>query len=578
MTIPPVPQAQNNMFEQAVQAYKHGDRSQSAMFARRVLHQQPRHVGAMFLLGSMALDNGDAPAALELLQAACDLESRHAGIWRALGMAHFALHHWQLAQQAFRHALNLGLRDAGLLNNLGLTLKELGEEETAIQAFQEALQLDPDDAGIHNNLAMALNRKHDYEAAIKAYRRSTQIHADDPDVWSNLALLLEQTNLLDEAENALSRGLKLNPQHGNLLVIAAKCARRRGTPDIAIARLTEAIARIPLNPGVRRSMEYELGRNYDRIGDTDSAFVHLSRGNRLTLEIWPNLAAGAHNYLAELDELLACFTPEWVSTWPDTTLPVDARRAAFLVSFPRSGTTLMDTILGAHPQISILEEEPCIDEVVRVLHQMPGGYPRALPTLNASYLAGLRDNYWRSVMTRLGTSATGRLVVDKNPFMSIHAAFIQRLLPGTPFIFALRHPCDVVLSCFMQEFGPNPVMANFIDLETTAQTYRRVMRLWLRYRELFPLQVYELHYEKLIEDKEGEMRKLLDFFKLPWSDNLADHTLHAHQRGRIYTPSYHQVIQPIYGDAVNRWRRYERYFGTTLEILRPYAEHFGYAI
>ncbi|MDE2140635.1 MAG: sulfotransferase, partial [Gammaproteobacteria bacterium] len=223
------------------------------------------------------------------------------------------------------------------------------------------------------------------------------------------------------------------------------------------------------------------------------------------------------------------------------------------------------------------EEEPCLGQVLDRVRALPGGYPQGIAALGAAQLAELRALYLDAV-NKLARPQPNMLVVDKNPFHSTHAAFIQQLLPDTRFIFALRHPCDVALSCFMQPFGRNPVLANFLDLETTAQVYRRVMDLWLRYRDALPLEVHELRYEQLVADTRSSLQALLEFLGLPWSEELADHTAHAQRRGRIYTPSYHQVIRPVYSDAVNRWQRYQRHFGTALDLVRPYAENFGYSI
>lgn len=566
------------LFERARQAYELGNRPQATFLANRTLEQQPNHAGAFYMLGAVALDNGRAAEALPHLQAAAELDSQQVGILRALGMAHFTLQHWEAAVQAFQRALQLGLNDPGILNNLGSALKELGRVQEAIQAYREALRLSPESAGVHNNLAIALNANHDYKAAIQSYRRSTQLDPKNADVWANLAMLLEQSNRLEEAEEAVARGLKLNPQHGNLLLVDAKCGRRRGAPDAAIVRLSEALEKYQLQPFIRMSMEFELGRSYDQMNETDQAFPHFANGHRLSTQIWPNLLTDGRAALAELEAMLEHFTDQWTRNWSNITPVPETSRLAFLVGFARSGTTLMDTILEAHPQISVLEEEPCLTEALNQVKKMPQGYPQALERLNATELAELRACYWHSAGQRGCRPSPGVLVVDKHPYQSAVAAFIHRLFPAAPFILALRHPCDVVVSCYMHGAGDYPLTANFTALDTTALAYARLMELWLRYRELFPLRVHELRYEKLVADKTGELRNLLDFLGLPWSENLTDHTAHARHRGRIYTPSYHQVVQPIYKHAVDRWRRYEHHLRGVLPILRPYIETFGYSV
>lgn len=565
------------LFERASHAYARGQRAQAEQLARQLLQRSPQHAGGWFLLGSVLLDEDRAAEALPCLQTAAHLKPTHPGILRALGTAYFNQQQWQAAAQQFDLALRHGPADAGLLNNFGLALKELGETDAAIELYRRAMQLDPKDAHIYNNLAIALNRQHEYAAAIKAYQRSTELDPQNATVWANLAMLLEQTNRLQETENALSQALRLDPHSARLALIAAKCLRRQGHPETAIARLHAALKQPRVSSKLRRDLEYELGRNHDLQGDSDTAYQHFEHGNQLTLVIWPDFAERAHAYLAELDTLLEICTPAWLRALPSARSPASAQHSAFLVSFPRSGTTLMDTILDAHPQVQVLEEEPCLEQVIERVRALPGGYPQALAALSAAQCSDLDGVYQKAVTQLLGSTAD-TLVIDKNPFHSTHAALIHCLRPGSRFIFALRHPCDVVLSCFMQAFGANPVLANFLSLEGSAQTYRRVMDLWLRYRDALPLEVHEVRYEQLVADTRATVRSLLDFLGLEWSEGLADHTAHARQRGRIYTPSYHQVIQPVYGDAVNRWRRYQRHFGAALEILQPYVERFGYTL
>ncbi|HEX2668527.1 MAG TPA: sulfotransferase [Gammaproteobacteria bacterium] len=571
MSEAPIPQ----LFETAVDVYEKGDTERALSLAEDVLRRQPQHPGALYMTGSLLLGRGAVAEALPRLEQAARLQPNDGELLETLGHAYLNAQRWAQAVGAYRAAWQAGRRHPDLLNNLGLALKETGDVDGAIGAYQEAIRLASDDAAVHNNLAIALNRKHDYMGAIAAYRRSTELDPGNAGVWSNLATLYEQTNLIEEAEQALARGLAADPRQENLHLIAARCARRRGAFPEAVERLERELARPDLSPGIRRAMEFELGRDYDHLEDAAHAFPHFAAGNALTDRVWPGMRAGADAFLQDLDRRLAYFSSGLPAAW-SASPPEERPSPVFLVSFPRSGTTLMDTILDAHPGVSVMEEVPFLENVVEQVRRLPSGYPQALATLDPDRIRTLRADYWREVDALLGPAARDTLVVDKNPFYSAHAAFIRLLFPGARFIFALRHPCDVVLSCFMQAFGYNPVLHNFRDLDNTAQTYRRVMDLWSRYRELLALPVHELRYEALVADKQKELDALLAFLGLAWEESMEDHTRHAKKRGRIYTPSYHQVIKPVYGDAVERWRRYRPQLEAVLPVLRPYIERFGY--
>jgi hypothetical protein len=102
------------------------------------------------------------------------------------------------------------------------------------------------------------------------------------------------------------------------------------------------------------------------------------------------------------------------------------------------------------------------------------------------------------------------------------------------------------------------------------------MALWRQFRELLPLQVHVVKYESLVQSPEQELRAILDFLDLPWAAELGDHTAHALKRGRIPTPSYLQVSQPLYQSARDRWRRYDKYLRPFLPQLQPFIDAFGY--
>ncbi len=576
----PAPRTATEFYDAAIDAYESGDTGHAQALASQALAENPQHAGALFMLGSLLLNAGNAAAALPNLEAASQYAPNKGVVWRVLGSAYFALQRWPETVHSLQNAVRAGLNDARILNQLGLALKELGNISAAIAAYRDALALDTHDPDLYNNLAVALNRQHDYVAAIAAYRNAITLDPSRADIWSNLATLYEQANMLDEAEQAVSRGLALAPQQEHLHLIAAKCERRRGAYKAAVLRLKSVLQDERMDANVRWAMEFELGRDYDRLGDADQAYQYFLEGNRQTLQLWPELAQGARHYRREMGAMADFF-----QTFPFATLrsaagigPVPAQNLVFLVGFPRSGTTLLDTILDAHPGISVLEEEPFIDQIIETLGQHPAGYPQALSGLTAADLDEMRTRYWHALEQQLGDKAHTTLVVDKNPFFSAHAALIHLLFPEARFIFALRHPCDVILSCFMQPFGRNPVLANLCDLQTATQLYCLVMDLWLRYRKQLPLKVHELRYEALVENKDGEIRALLDFLELEWAEGLSDHTAHARGRGRIYTPSYHQVIQPVYRDALYRWKRYARHLAPTIETLRPLAETLGYEI
>ncbi|HSN17366.1 MAG TPA: sulfotransferase [Gammaproteobacteria bacterium] len=563
------------LFNAAVDVYEQGDVPRALQMLEDILHAHPGHSGALFMSGSLLLARGQAASALPRLTAAAQQLPDNGEVLQTLGDAYFQLERWQDAASIYGAALQAKRRNPGLLNNLGMALHELGDLDGAIVTYRDGLSLAPDDADLHNNLANALNSRHDYAAAMAAYQRAAELNPDNPSIWSNLAMLYEQSNMLEEAQEAVGRGLKLMPDLAHLQLIAARYERRQGDLAAGVARLKAQLARGDLSPKVRRTMEFELGRMYDAQGEVDSAYSHFLIGNRLTDEVWPTQRASADEFMSELRRRKAFFDSGVALDWAAS--PLETRGGpVFLVGFARSGTTLLDTMLSAHPDVDVLEEQPMLNVVIAEIQRLTGSYPEGLAALDPAQIIKLRELYWRGAESRL-SGTPRKLLLDKNPFASAHAGLIKFIFPSARFIFALRHPCDVVLSCFMQGFGDNPALGNFRDLQSGAELYRLVMDLWNQ-SQRFGLDVHVTRYEALVDDKEGELRGLLEFLGLSWEEGMQDHTHQARKRGRIYTPSYHQVVRPVYRDALARWQRYRKYYGEALEILGPYVKDFDYSL
>jgi hypothetical protein len=217
-----------------------------------------------------------------------------------------------------------------------------------------------------------------------------------------------------------------------------------------------------------------------------------------------------------------------------------------------------------------MEERPALDRAVAEI----GGYPEAIATLSQADLSVLREQYFEVVDWHIDRKP-GTVLVDKLPLNIIHMALIVRLFPHARIILAMRHPCDVVLSNFMQMFQLNNAMGIFCSVEQATKFYDRVMG-GLHSAEMLPLNFHLSRYEDLVQDVEGAARSLLKFLNVEWNDAVLNHTAHARQRGRINTPSYSQVTEPIYQRARFRWLRYEPQLRGVLDELEPYAVAFGY--
>ena len=311
-----------------------------------------------------------------------------------------------------------------------------------------------------------------------------------------------------------------------------------------------------------------IGGIADRRGDAATAFPAFERMNSEALAAARPLAGPTYRAIVESD--LEKWTDEWAAGWTNVQPADDYRDPIFLVGFPRSGTTLLDTMLMGLPGLSVLEERPMMARTVTLLGD------DELPTLPVERVHELRNAYF-GFAKESGWDPDRRLV-DKHPLNMERVPIIHRLFPNAQFIFAERHPYDVVLSCFMANFTVNLAMRSFTTLDEAARTYDAVFAAWTRGKALFPIDARAVRYERLVADPFAELKPLVDWLGETWSDDLLDHTETARKRGRVRTASYSQIGEKLYTRATDRWRRYIDYLEPVIPTLRPWAERMGYAV
>jgi len=430
--------------------------------------------------------------------------------------------------------------------------------------------------GIHAAQQQLDLAKADYEQAIKTDPKW-------PDGYANLANLHEQTNLIPQAKAVATTGLAMAAARNNqprnsvvsLLMSSCKCARRQKDYPHAM-QLLDRMSKFVQYDLERQLMAFERGKVLDLMGDEAGAIAAFAKGNALALAPWIKANPGENTYVRGIDYLLGLIRNGWLKDWPRVDPQNSETDPAFLVGFPRSGTTLLNQILFCHDAIQIAEEKNLVQAMRDSVRSMPKGYPLSIPELDSLDVAYLRDVYFRTGVQH-GVVRSSKLLVDKLPLHVTTAGLIHRVFPKARFVFAVRHPCDVVLSCFMQDFRANEAMANFHSIADTVRLYTKTMDLWMAYREQLALDVHMVRYEDVVDDFDTQVRGLCDFLGIAWDESLRQFSTKALDRGRINTPSYEQVSKPIYREALNRWERYRKYLEPHLPALQPYIERFGYA-
>ncbi|HEY0042918.1 MAG TPA: sulfotransferase [Allosphingosinicella sp.] len=569
------------------------DVSKSILFLRRLLEVSPDNVPARLNLARALIATG----ALEEAVALCKAHGGDLRLRRLLATAYQEMGRTGDAVETYRSVLAAMPSDFESWNNLGNALAATGDLMGAATALQNAIRLRPDvlqmyinasevlakleqsearqrlmrdaarrapeDSEIWAELGLAENGAGDFAAAERAFRHAIALSPGFTPAYLDLGLMLENLNRIDDLSALVAEAESKGLQDPEIGFIKAWSLRRQGQLEEALA-LAEATPD-SINPLRRAQLLAEL---YDRLGQPDRAFPQFAEMNRLAVAAKP--AVRDRSYRDRVVANAALITSERVAAWsdakPDTSVPAPV----FIVGFPRSGTTLLDTLLMNMPQLHVLEELP----VLRAVEVALGGEEH-LATLDSDAVNALRFRYFET-LDGISAPAPGQTVVDKFPLHMTQVPLIHRLFPDARIVLVERHPCDCVLSCFMSNFTLNEGMRSFTDIEEAARTYDAAFDAWTRATELLPVRVHRVRYERMVEDLEPEIRALLEFLDLPWDPQVLDNRSSAAKRDHIRTASYSQVTEPIYRRAAGRWERYRHHLGPALPILQPWAERMGY--
>ena len=248
----------------------------------------------------------------------------------------------------------------------------------------------------------------------------------------------------------------------------------------------------------------------------------------------------------------------------------DDSNLVFLVGFPRSGTTLLDTILRTHSKINVLEEQPFLLNLRHKFFIKNNNKLESLKKITQYEKDQIRESYFKDINYH-----KNKITIDKLPLSIIELGFIKCIFPNSRIILAQRHPCDVVISCFFTWFKINDAMINFLDWNKTLKFYNSVFDLFEFYESQLNLNIFNIKYENVVYDFENQINLLLNHLGLNYEDNLQKFHITAKQRRKISTPSYTQVINPLYTTSINKWKNYNNIIDP-MPNLEKWVRKFNY--
>ena len=494
-------------------------------------------------------------------------------------------------------------------HNLAILNLQLGNLDSSILYFEKSKKIKPKFPQIYFNLGLAYDRKKNIDLAIINFKKVNKLDPNNPVVLHNIGHLYTKKFETIKAEEYLIKSLDLDPNRiitydelfslydrsnqiekfSNLLDKAKKILSEKNLVSYYEAVFTynqknfkqtiQILENIDLKENyVSQNINKHslLAKSYDQTCNFEKAYNHFKINNQLMNESYGK-GVNEKSFIELVTQRINFFKNFNINRWKQHQLKDEFFQPIFLIGFPRSGTTLLDTILRTNKSIEIIEEKPVLRNFLRNLDIKIKNNFNHLDNLDKKFIQNMQNFYFEEREQYLENKKT-KIVIDKMPLNIIYIAEILRFFPNAKFIFALRNPYDSVLSCFMQQFELNPAMKNFTSLESSVILYDLVMKLWTIYKDAFSINCHFIKYEDLVTDFEKTTKEIFKFLEIDWSDSTKNFHITAKKRLNISTPSYNQITSPLYTRSISRWKNYEKEFKGLKNILDPWLDEFNYKI
>ena len=554
---------------------KQGNLVESIKTYKKVLSIKPNYVEAWNNMGNAFKDLGKYEDANIAYNKALLVNPNYAETYNNLGNLFQNQNNLEGAINFYNKALSIKPKYAEVFNNLGNILKEQGKLREAIISFNKALSIKPDYAEAFNNIGNVFENQDKLVEALDAYSKARSLRIDYTEAWLNGAEVLEKWNKLDQLDLWLKEAFEaFENVPSDIVYFQAKLLWRKKEKR-KVSKLLSTIELDSIAEVRKKGFLNLKAKCFETSKDFSKAYDCFLQMNLLAKNSHDYLNCSHKKFFQNSKDQLAHLKLITLPDSSDNVLEEIGNSPVFLVGFPRSGTTLMDTILRSHSAIEVLEEKGTVAAAKAIIRRS-GKKDYYNKEFNSDTLFEAKTAYYAEFNKHIKVTNTGNVYIDKLPLNLLEVPLIRQLFPKAKFILALRHPFDTILSCWMQDFELNAAMANMVDLDRIVELYCIAMETFKICKADYNLNIHTMKYEDLLEDLKGESSSLLKFLDLNWESQMADYHTTALKRGRINTPSYSQVSQPIYKDAKYRWINYKDYLGKYLDQIEPWIEEFGY--
>jgi tetratricopeptide (TPR) repeat protein len=469
------------------------------------------------------------------------------------------------AQVLLERALELAPSFLPARHNYAVILHRQRKPGGALAQVQKLLDADPVNPGYRTLKATIASSIGDYDTALELYAGVLADYPNNARVWMSYGHALKTTNRQSECVQTYRRSIELAPHLGEAYWSLANLKTFRFTPA-DVEAMQAQLATANLTDDDRLQFHFALGKAFEDARQFAESFRHYAEGNRLRRA---GVGYDADSNIEQMQRSRALFTPEFLAARSGQGAP--APDPIFIVGLPRSGSTLLEQILSSHPLVEGTMELADIVNMARELGgphaRGHGGYPESIAALDASALRSLGERYLEQ--TRIYRRTDAPFFIDKLPNNFAHTGLIHLILPRAKIIDARRHPLGCCFSNFKQHFARGQHFT--YSLDDLGRYYRSYVQLMAHYDAVLPGRVHRVIYERMIEDTEGEVRRLLEHCGLPFDERCL--RFYENERA-VRTASSEQVRRPIYREGVDHWQHYEPWLGPLKSALGSVLEHY----
>ena len=583
-----------------------GDFKEAEVLLRKSVGINSKDVNTLVNLGCVLKDLGKPEEAEKFLRNALKINPTYEIVLTNLGSVLNELEKIEEGERYLRKALNINPASPMALNNLGNILSKKKNNSEAEFCYRKAIEIKSDFSLAYNNLASLLSRQGKLSEAEEFTEKAILYNPKFELAYVNLGSIKIDLDKLSEAEELFLSAIEINKNYNyaysNLFRLYEKTNNiSKLKTKIKSLKEDKNIINEILMFKARISFREKNFTNAKKLIDQVSNEWIKNTDHSTNLLYW-SFKAFIEEKFKDYDEAFKCFEKSQLNLKYEDCNPkvyldyihtyrknldhkafsthnkktkLFKNSPVFLIGFPRSGTTLLDTILRSHPEIDVLEEKPIINSVEQIIKSKFKCPLDELHQLNTNDLDLLRNHYLE-ILQNNSVKKSAQTLIDKFPFQTVCLPLINLLFPDSKIIFTHRNPYDTVLSCFQQAFEPNNAMANFRSIESTSKIYDLTMNVWLDYKEKLKMNYITSKYEDLIEDFDNHILKILNFLDVSWDENIKNYRNTAHKRGKINTPSSSQVVQPLYKSSIDKWKNYEKHFKNSNQYLDKWISYFKY--